>query len=538
MNAVVDTTRVAPRIRHGVSPLVWAAGAIALLAAAPVFAVLASLLQESENASFLWSSTGPDYVAGTLLLCLIVGVGASLIGAGAAALIALTEFPGRRLLSFALITPFAIPAYITAYAYTDLLSPFGPVANLLSATTGDGNAGIALPDLRNLTGAAFVLTLGVYAYVYLAMRASLAARSGAYLEAARSLGVKPDVAVWRVFLPAGRAALAGGLALALMETAADYGVADYFGVRTLSTGIFRTWYGLGDLTAASQLAALLFLIALLLVLLEEGSRRGKGGEDARAQRGAQRLKLSSTHSVLAFSFCAAPVLLGFVIPVGVLILNFQDASGLGAMRGLQRAVINTGAVGLIGAAVTILLAIMLAYAARGRNSIVLKSAIRLATLGYALPGAVIAIGILSAVTAAPGISTVSAGVALLIYAYAARFLTAGYNSFAGGLAQINNRTDDAARALGANSGRILTKLHLPLSRGAITAGALIVFIDIAKELPATLLLQPFNYETMATRVYRLASDERLADASPAALILIGMGLIAVALLDRIGAQKR
>ncbi len=492
---------------------------IAVLAVAPVVAVLASFRTGPD----VWPSRAADYLAGTGALCAIVGLAAAALGSGAAARVALTDFPGRRVFSFALVAPFAVPAYISAYAYADLFSPFGSLSRW------------TLLEIRSLPGAAFILTLSVYPYVYLATRASLSARSDALIEAARSLGASPLEATRRVLAPAARPALAGGLALALMETAADYGVADYFGVRTLSTGIFRTWHGRGDLAAASQLASVLFAIALILVILEASSRRGAVAESARAARAATRFRLSGLAALSAFLFCASLVFLGFAAPVGILTANALGAEAGAAPRGFVSAVTNTAAIAGAGAALTISVSIILAYAGRalGENPAA-RLALRLATLGYALPGAVIAIGLLTVISAAPGVSTVGAGAGLLLYAYAARFLTAGYNAAAGGLEQIHPDTENAARSLGAGTGAILARIQLPLTRGAIGAGALIIFIDIAKELPATLLLRPFNFETIATRVYRLASDERLADAAPAALILIFMGVVAAALLNRLG----
>ncbi|MEX0645647.1 MAG: ABC transporter permease subunit, partial [Parvularculaceae bacterium] len=235
---------------------------VGLLVSAPVFFLLASFFEgDGSIQAHVLTTTGPRYFAGTVLLCLMVAAATTVIGAGAAVLVSLFEFPGRRILSVALTLPLAMPAYIAAYAYADLFGPFGVAARVLGAQ-------VHLPDIRTLPGAAFILTLSVYPYVYLAMRASFQGRSAGFLDASRSLGASPAKAIWTTLLPAGRAAFAGGLALALMETAADFGVADYFGVQTLSVGIFRTWYGLGDLAAASQLAAGLFLVALLFVLIE------------------------------------------------------------------------------------------------------------------------------------------------------------------------------------------------------------------------------------------------------------------------------
>lgn len=503
--------------------------AIAAAVALPVVMVLASFAEPFGAAqAHLWSTTGPRYVAGTLALCAIVGAAAGIVGAATGALVALADFPGRRLLSPALALPLAVPAYVSAYAYADVFAPFGAFTRF---------TGLAPPDIHSLMGAAFVLALSVYPYVYLAMRASLAQRSGALIEAARSLGVPPASAFVRVLVPAGRAAFAGGLALALMETAADYGVADYLGAQTLSVGIFRVWHGMGDLTAASQLAACLLLIALIFSTVELAARRGLGAEAARAQRGAQRLRLGPLAGAFALAFCALPPLLGFAAPVAALAAKLGEGSGGAA--GLMRAGANTAMLGVAAAMIAMTLALSLADAERRRNGALAGFAIRVATIGYAAPGAVIAIGVLAAASLfAAGGGVASAGVALLIYAYVARFLTAGYAASAGGYAQLHPMTAEAGRMLGAGPARIFARLEAPIAAPALIAGLLVVFIDTAKELPATLLLRDFNFETLATRAHRLAADERLAEAAPAALLLIGAGVLATLALNALEYAQR
>ena len=505
--------------------------AVGLAVSAPVFVLLASFFEgDGSVQAHIWTTTGPRYFAGTVLLCLAVAVATTVIGAGAAVLVSLYEFPGRRFLSAALTLPLAVPAYISAYAYADLLGPFGAAARFFGVE--------ALPDIRTLPGAAFILTLSAYPYVYLALRASFTGRSAGLLEASRSLGASPMRAIWKTLLPAGRAALAGGLALAMMETAADFGVADYFGVQTLSVGIFRTWYGLGDLAAASQLAAGLFLIALALALIEHGARRGQGADAARDYRRARRLTLSPPMQIAALVFCVAPPLLGLAIPVATLLAKLQAPTAAGALFGLGAAAQNSAAVAAGGAACVLIIATMLVYSARRTRSPFQEIALRASTMGYALPGAVIAIGVLAfsgALNSALGFGL--AGLALLVYAYVARFLTIGFNTVGGGIAQIHPLADDAARSLGAGPAAIVARVHWPIARGAFAAAALIVIVEIAKELPATLLLRPFNFETLATRVYRIASDERLAEAAPAALILIGLSLVPVIWLDAIGPSR-
>ena len=499
----------------------FAAGAVIIAAAvaAPILAALWGAADAEQSLADLFEGRGLRYILGTITLCLFAGAGAALMGAVAASLVCLTQFPGRRVFAILLVLPFAIPAYISAYAYGDFFGPFGPAASIVGAAN--------MPEIRSTPGAIFILMLSVYPYVYLAMAASLSSRSGALMEAARLLGAGPARAATSVLIAAGRPALAGGLALALMEIAAEYGVADYFGVATLSVGIFRTWHGLGDLGGATQLAALLFFAALIFVLLEEAGRRGSAAEAAYTRGRSHRIALSPLHALFALIAVALPVAFGFLLPAGVLIAKVIEVDTTTALRGLLDAGRNTALVALVGAAVALAAAGILAYAGRSARGPITRTLLRVATLGYAVPGAVIAIGLLALASVVSGLIGAGAagGLLILVYAYGARFLTAAYNSVSGGLSQINPQMDEAAKMLGAGGAKIAGAVHWPNLRSAVAAGGAIVAIDIAKELPATLLLRPFNFETLATRIYRLASDERLADAAPAALLLIAMGLI-------------
>ena len=499
----------------------FAAGAVIIAAAvaAPILAALWGAADAEQSLADLFGGRGLRYILGTITLCLFAGAGAALMGAVAASLVCLTQFPGRRVFAILLVLPFAIPAYISAYAYGDFFGPFGPAASIVGAAN--------MPEIRSTPGAIFILMLSVYPYVYLAMAASLSSRSGALMEAARLLGAGPARAATSVLIAAGRPALAGGLALALMEIAAEYGVADYFGVATLSVGIFRTWHGLGDLGGATQLAALLFFAALIFVLLEEAGRRGSAAEAAYTRDRSHRIALSPLHALFALIAVALPVAFGFLLPAGVLVAKVIEVDTTTALRGLLDAGRNTALVALVGAAVALAAAGILAYAGRSARGPVTRMLLRVATLGYAVPGAVIAIGLLALASVVSGLIGAGAagGLLILVYAYGARFLTAAYNAVSGGLSQINPQMDEAAKMLGAGWVKIAGAVHWPNLRSAVAAGGAIVAIDIAKELPATLLLRPFNFETLATRIYRLASDERLADAAPAALLLITMGLI-------------
>jgi iron(III) transport system permease protein len=482
---------------------------IAALVAAPALLTLAAFADGGAAPAGLAAMT-----ATTLTLAAATALIAIVFGVAAALLVGLCDFPGRRIMAVALAAPLAVPAYVAIYAYSDALSPFGTVASLLGAERAPFGA-------RNFWGAAIALGATSYPYVYLAARAALATRSAAMFEAARTLGASPMRAMAMIVAPGLRPAIAGGAALVMMETAADFGVADYSGLSTLGVGIFRAWYGLGDLAGATRVAGVLFLVALLLALFEERARRGSASDAARAMRAAERLRLSPAAVFLAICVCASPVLLGFIAPVAQLLFHVSSASPAPLLEAAR----NTVLIALPGALLVVAIAMFLAAYARAARGSWPRAFIRMATIGYAIPGAVIAMGVL----AFAGKAT---GAAALLYAYAARFTTAGFNAIAGGAAAISPTLDEAARTLGATPLRVASAIHAPLLRRSIAAAAIIVFVDIVKELPATLILRSFNFETLATATYRFASDERLAEASPAALALIAAGLLPVALLER------
>lgn len=526
----------------------WTAGALAVAAVLllPSITVLWSLTAPaSENWAHLGSTVLPGYILNTLKLMALVAAMTAVIGVGTAWLTVTTVFPGRSVLSWALVLPLATPGYIVAYVYTDLLSFAGPVQSALRAATGWHAGDYYFPPVRSLPGAALMLSLVLYPYVYLLARAAFQRQSAALFDAARNLGAKPWRAFLRVALPCARPAIAGGLALVLMETISDFGVVDYFAVQTLTTGIFRTWFSLGDAVSAAQIAAWLFVFAIALVFIEMASRRGRVANPVSRDMPSAPRSLGGLAAIGAFLVCALPVLLGFVTPA-VVLLRYAIIEGdplLG--RSFFDFAWNSLTVAAIAAAIATMLALLLAYGERLHPSRVNRVSIRLATLGYALPGAMIAIGILTlstdidrlladAVSDRLGISPgllLTGSVAGLVFAYVARFLTAAYNAAHSGLEKIHPTLDAAARSLGAGPRRVLTAIHVPLLTGALASAALIVFIDVMKELPATLLLRPFNFETLATRTYRLASDERLAEASTAALAIVALGVIPTILLS-------
>ena len=396
-----------------------------------------------------------------------------------------------------------------------------------------------------------MLSLVLYPYVYLLARAAFAAQSSSQWHAARSLGLSPAAAFYRVALPVARPAIAGGLALVMMETLADFGVADYFAIPTFSTGIFRNWLALGDRAVALKLASIMLLIVFLLVLLEYFSRRGRSTAGGNAEAATALIRLSPVHALLAIMACLLPVLAGFIIPLITLIsytLNNGDQQSFQTFTGFAW---NSVSVATAASLAAVSLALVLSYVQRSSSSLFTILNIRLATLGYALPGALLAVGLLvplgyldrSLATFLRDTFGWNSGLLLtgtitvLVYALTIRFLTVSFNSISSGFEKIPPATDHAARSLGASPVSLIRRIHLPLLRPSIAAGAMLVFIDVMRELPATLILRPFNFETLATRVYRLASDERLAESSTAALVIVLLGLLPVLLLNRLGQQR-
>jgi iron(III) transport system permease protein len=524
---------------------------VAAIVAIPLLAVLASLLAPATDGwSHILSTVLGGYLTNTISLMVLVGVLSLLPGVGCAWLVAACEFPGRRYFDWLLVVPLAAPAYVVAYAYTDLLDVSGPLQSGVRELLGLSVADFAISGFRSLPGAAIVLSLVLYPYIYLLAKTSFSSRSGAQFEAARVLGLSPYRAFWHVALPSARPAIAGGLALVLMETLADFGVVDYFAVPTFSTGIFRTWIGLGDKTAALKLAAIMLLFVLILITLEGATRKGR--PDPQDHRRPRSMRLTGLRAGLACLACLTPVVLGFILPVAVL-LGYKLGSGGDQLlgRGFWEFSFNSARVSSVAALLAALLALLMGYANRQKPGRAGALLIRFGTLGYALPGMLLAVGLLGPIGVldrhltvwlrdAVGYSgglVLSGTTALLIYAYLCRFMTVAFNTVDAGLQGIPVALDASARSLGATPGEVVRRIHLPLLRPSLAAAALLVFVDAMRELPATLMLRPFGFETLATRVYRLASDERLAEASSAALTIVLLGLLPVLLVHRLNSSR-
>jgi iron(III) transport system permease protein len=526
------------------------AGGLAL----PILTVLASLVQPRDP---LWDHLArtvlPVYLTNTLALAVGVGLGTLLLGTGTAWLVTMCRFPGRGLFEWALLLPMAMPTYLIAYAYTDLLQFSGPVQSTLRAWTGWSRQDYWFPQIRSLGGAIFVMALVLYPYVYLLARAAFLQQSGCLLEVSRTLGRGP----WRTFLtvalPLARPALVAGAALAVMEALADYGAVQYFAVDTLSTGIYRTWFGMNSLATATQLAAWLVLVVFGVLVLERlGRGRARYYYTTAALRPLPTYALRRLAALLAMLGCALPVTLGFVVPAGAFaMMTRRGGDPLWGPAFLQLAS-NTFLLAVLAAALAVLLALVLAYSLRLAPSPVTHLTTRLAALGYAVPGAVIAVGVLivagwldnvvlgalrSALGLPPGL-VFSGTLAALVFAYLVRYLTGSFTTVEASLTRIRPSLDEAARTLGHGTPSMLWRVHLPLLRGGLLTAALLVFVDVMKELPATLAIRPFNFDTLAIRVYRLATDERLAEASTAALAIVAVGLLPVLALSMAIARAR
>ena len=526
--------------------------AICGLLALPVAGILLSWLAFDAGAAAVlrhqWETVLGDYALQSLLLVLGVAAGSALVGVGAAAAVTLFDFPGRRVFEWALLLPLAMPAYVLAYAYTDALQFSGPLQSALRERFGW--RGALWPDVRSLWGAVVLFVLCLYPYVYLLTKAALAERAVHLMEAARLLGADLRRRLLTVALPLARPAVMAGVALASMETLADYGVGAYFGLSTFTTGIYRAWLSMNEPRAAAQLASMLLLLVAVLLLLERraqarlrygSSRSGnlQGGE-------AQPVPLRGAAAVIAWSLCALPVVAGFALPAAwLLAMLWREASlneaGLPWQRFGDWAWTSFRLAGLTALLAT-LLALALGFVLRRRGQWldrVLAAAARTLGLGYAVPGAVIAIGILvplgwlQARWPQAGLGAVLTGtIAGVVLAYLVRFSAVALQTVEAGYARVPGSVDETARLLGASRSRIFWRLHVPLLRRSALAAGLLVFVDTMKELPATLVLRPFGSDTLAVVAYNLARDERLAEAALPSLAIVGVGLLPVVLLAR------
>ncbi|KJV45789.1 iron ABC transporter permease [Acinetobacter indicus] len=535
-----------------VTALFSLSGLFTLLACLPVLALLWTALQgNSEIWEHLLQYVIPPTLIETGLLLLGVGILTILIGTGSAWLVTAYQFRGRGFLDWALLLPLAVPTYIIAYSYIDILHPIGPVQTLLRDWLQLEMQQLWFPNIRSLWGAIFLLSFVLYPYVYLSTRAMFLMQSASLIEVARSLGLKPEQVFFRVAIPLARPAIAVGASLALMETINDIGATEFLGIKTLTLSIYSTWTNQSDLASAAQIAIFMLLIISLLVLVERLGRRKQ-----RYMNSAQRSRLMPAQPVtgakawLLFGLGLIPVIIGFLIPIShLLVESYQRLQYAGFSEYLLQASINTLTLASIATFVTMLIGFIIVSTARFSQSGWLS---RVASLGYAIPGTVLAIGLMLSLGAIDhavadflefqlGLDTglLFLGTSFtLIYAYAVRFLAISIGGIESGYNRIHGVFDDAARNLGQSKGEILTRIHLPLLRPALISAALLIFVDCMKELPATLLLRPLNMETLATQLYAEASRGTYEEGAIAALLIVLVGLIPVILLARLGKTVR
>ena len=537
-------------------PSSWlaAAACVAFAAAAPIAALLYAAADGSPE---LWTHliefVLPVALRDTLVLLAGVGVLAAAIGCGTAWLVTAYEFRGRRWLDWALLLPLAVPTYISAYAWLDVLHPVGPVQTALRALLGiDSPRDFRLPDVCSMAGCILVLSFVLYPYVYLTTRALFMMQSANLVDAARTLGVSRAGVFWRVALPLARPAVAVGVSLALLEALNDIGAAEFLGVRTLTVSVYTTWVTRSDLAGGAQIALAMLVVVVLLVLLERWARRRRRyANDAQHPRPLARQRLRGVRAGAAAAVCALPVLTGFAVPFVYLAdqaLARIEFAGLSPAIAIE--VRNTVTLSVIATLLAVVLALVVVYAQRIGRGALPGAFLRVASLGYAVPGTVLAIGILPIVTGieaavdevAKGVAGVSTGLFLLgsgaavIYAYTIRFLAVSAGSIEAGFGRVSPSLDAAARTLGSGAARALWRVHLPILKPALATGALLVFVDCMKELPATLLLRPLGFETLATHLYGEAVRGTYEDAAIAALLIVIVGLVPVILLVRLGAK--
>ncbi len=521
----------------------------ALLALLPLLAITYLAFFPEENIwPHLISTSLPKYVLNTLLLMIGVGVSIFLTGVSTAYTVTHFEFPLRRYLEWLLLLPLAVPAYVVAYLYTDLLEFAGPVQSALRSLFGWELArDYWFPNIRSLGGGIMVMGLVLYPYVYLLARAAFLEQSPNLLEASRLLGQGPFKTFVRVSLPIARPAIAIGVALGLMETLNDFGTVDFFAIKTLTAGLYDVWLGMGNVGGAAQIALTMLTFVLLLLALEYFGRRRQGFYQSGARFShRRRLQLTGAFKWLALLICLTPVVLGFILPLLMLVNYSIIYFDIAWTRRFEEYALNSLLLSCTAAIIAVGLALVIAYGRRLHPNKLMLFASRFASLGYAVPGAVLAVGVIIPFAAFDngvdalareflGFSTgllLSGSLVAVIFAYVVRFMAVSIGAIEASFTKVSPSIDMAARTLGHRPRWVLGRFHLPLIKGGVLTALLVVFVDSMKELPATLILRPFNFETLATHVYQIASEERIGESALGALVIVLVGLLPVIILSR------
>lgn len=522
--------------------------AVAFLALLPLSVLLLSWGEvDGEIWSHLWDTQMPRLLGNTLVLVIGVSVGVTVIGVSLAWLISLCEFPGRRWLDWALMLPFAVPAYVLAFVFIGLFDFSGPVQTLLREWFGSG---LRLPRVRSTGGVITVLVLVFYPYVYLLARAAFLAQGKGLMEAARVLGQSPWQAFWRVALPMARPAIGAGLALAVMETLADFGAVAVFNFDTFTTAIYKTWYGFFSLSSAAQLASLL-LLGVCLVLYGERRARGASRPASERPRGKALYHLHGFKALAATAWCSLVFACAFVIPMLQLLVWFWQRGRFDLDERYAGLILHTLYLGGMAALLTVCVALLLAFAHRLAPARPVRAAVGLANLGYALPGSVLAVSLMLAFSyldkhlviplsgwlGGAGKPLLLGSLGALLLAYLVRFMAVAYGPLENGLARIRPSLPEASRSLGVGGPELFFRVYLPLLLPGTLSAALLVFVDVLKEMPATLLMRPFGWDTLAVRIFEMTSEGEWARASLPALTLVLVGLLPVVGLIRRSARR-
>ena len=519
----------------------------AVLLSIPIVTVLYSiLLPRSEVWLHLRSTVLSDYILNSFVLASGVCLGTSLIGIATAWLCSVCSFPGRKIFSWALLLPLAFPPYIIAYTYTGMFDFAGPVQTLMRNLFNWEYGDYWFPEIRSLPGAIIMISLVLYPYVYLLLRTAFSEQSVSLREASHVFGVGSRKTFFTIILPLARPAIVAGLTLVVMETLADYGTVHYFGVTTFTTGILRTWFGLGDRIAATQLASILLLCVFAVILAERYSRKAVRYQNPTKTQKNWHYPLSGTKAILAVGTCCLPIFLGFIVPAFQLSVWAMQTAPEIINRSFLMLISNTVLLAVMVTLVIITAATLLAYGKRVGTHFLIPYTVNISATGYAVPGVIIAVGVLlpfawldnaldTWLQQTFGMSSgliLTGTLASLVFAHVVRFMAIGLNSVDASLAKIHHSIDDAAQLLGHKTFDRFASIHLPMIRSGIFTAALLVFVEVIKELPATLVLRPFNFNTLAVRTYELASDERLADAACSALLIVAISILPILILNR------
>lgn len=522
---------------------------IALMVSIPILVVFGHIFYgSSEVWEHLYSTVLKGYIINSLILMLGVGISTIVIGVSTAWVVTMYQFPGRKIFEWSLILPLAMPAYIVAIAYSGMLDYTGPIQSFLREYFGWNAGAYRFFDIMSIEGVILVMSFVLYPYVYLIARASFRQQSASVLEVSQSLGQTPLQTFLKVALPLARPAIVGGVSLALMEVLSDFGTVQYYGVDTFTTGIFRAWFSLGDENAATKLATMLMLFVLALIVFERVQRgRAKFDFGSSQYRPVKVYTLGKTQAFTAFSVCFIPLFFGFLLPVTQLMYwSFLTAKEV-INREFVSLLTNSFLLAVVASILSVVIALLIAYAVRLYRTYSLRTVSRVATSGYSIPGVVVALGVMipfawfdntlnNFMSRNFAISTgllLSGTLFAVIFAYIVRFLAVPFNSIEAGLERISRKVDDASRSLGATPVKTLFLINLPLIKGTLLAAAILVFVDVLKELPLTLILRPFNFDTLAIKAFELAHDEMVPESANAALVIIAAGIIPVIILSRL-----